>query len=157
MVFPVVMYGCENWTIKKVRWWRILNRGAGEDYWESLDSKEIKPVNPKGNHPEYSLEGLMLKLQNFCHLMWRADSLGKDPDAGKDWGQEEKGVTEDVMVGWTHWLSGHEAEQDFSKSTLSKTFSDINSSNVFLRSVAQGNGNNSKSKQNGTSSNFSFA
>ena len=63
--------------------------------------------------PEYSLEGLMLKLklQYFGHLMQRADSLEKNPDAGKDRGQEEKGTTEDKMVGWHHWLDGHESEQ----------------------------------------------
>ena len=62
--------------------------------------------------PEYSLEGLMLKLklQYFGHLMRRADSL-KDPDAGKYWGQEEKGMTEYEMIGWHHWLNGHEFEQ----------------------------------------------
>ena len=53
----------------------------------------------------------MLKLQNFGHLMWRADSLEKDPDAGKDWRQEEKGMTEDEMVGWHHKLNKHEFEQ----------------------------------------------
>ena len=53
------------------------------------------------------------KLQYFGHLMQRADSLSarKDPDARKDWGQEEKGVTEDEMAGWHHWLNGHESEQ----------------------------------------------
>ena len=63
--------------------------------------------------PEYSLEGLMLKLklQYFGHLMRRTDSFGKDPDAGKDSGQEEKGSTEDKMVGWHHQLNGHEFEQ----------------------------------------------
>jgi len=63
--------------------------------------------------PEYSLEGLMLtlKLQYFGHLIRRTDSLGKDPDAGKDWGKEKKGMTEDEMVGWHHWLDGHEFEQ----------------------------------------------
>ena len=62
--------------------------------------------------PEYSLEGLMLKveLQYFGHLMWRTDSLEKDPDAGKDWRQEEKGMIEDEMVGWHHQLNGHEFE-----------------------------------------------
>ena len=57
--------------------------------------------------PEYSLEWLMLKLklQYFGHLMW------KDPDCGNDWRQEEKGMTEDEMVGWHHWLDGHEFEQ----------------------------------------------
>ena len=60
--------------------------------------------------PEYSLEGLMLKLklQYFGHLLQRADSL--DADAGKDWGQEEKGTTEVEMVGWHHRLDGHESE-----------------------------------------------
>ena len=63
--------------------------------------------------PEYSLEGLMLKLklQYFGHLMWRTDSLEKDPDAGKGWRQEEKGTTEDEMIGWHHWLDGHEFEE----------------------------------------------
>ena len=58
--------------------------------------------------PECSLEGLTLKLkpQYFGHLMQRADSF-EDPDAGKEWGQEEKGTTEDEMVGWYHWLDGH--------------------------------------------------
>ena len=61
--------------------------------------------------PEYSLEGLMLKLklQYFSHLMRRVDSLEKT-DAGRDWGQEEKGTTEDEMVGWHHRLDGHEFE-----------------------------------------------
>ena len=63
--------------------------------------------------PEYSLEGLMLKLklQYFCHLMQRANSLEKDLDAGKDWGQKEKREAEDEMVGWHHQLNGHEFEQ----------------------------------------------
>ena len=88
----------------------LLNYGVGEDSWESLDCKEIQPVHPKEISPEYSLEGLMLKLklQYFVHLMRRADSLWKDPDAGKEWGQEEKGMTEDETVEWHHWLNGHE-------------------------------------------------
>ena len=64
--------------------------------------------------PEYSLEGLMLKLklQYFGHLMWRADSgLWKDPDSGKDWKWEMKGMTEDEMVGSCHRLDGHESKQ----------------------------------------------
>ena len=65
--------------------------------------KEINPV--------YSLEGLMLKLQYFGHLMRRANSLEKDLDAGKDGGQEQKGTTEDEMVRWHHQLNGHEFEQ----------------------------------------------
>ena len=70
-----------------------------------LDCKEIQPVHSKGDQPWYSLEGLMLKLklQYFGHLMQRVDSLEKT-DAGRDWGQEEKGTTEDEMAGWlTRW------------------------------------------------------
>ena len=68
-------------------------------------------------NPEYSLEGLMLKLQYFGHLM-QSRLVGKDPDTGKDWWQEEKrvaeeekGVAEDEMIGWHHRLNGHEFEQ----------------------------------------------
>ena len=62
--------------------------------------------------PGCSLEGLMLrlKLQYFGHLMQRKRLIGKDPDAGRDWGQEEKGTTEDEMSGWYHQLDGHEFE-----------------------------------------------
>ena len=63
--------------------------------------------------PGCSLEGLMLRLkrQYFGHLMRRADSLEKNPDAGRHWGQEEKGTTEDEMAGWHHQLDGHEFEE----------------------------------------------
>ena len=114
MVFPVVIYRCESWTIKKAEsrridafelWcWRRLLRVP----WTARNSN-LKEVSPEYSL-EYSLEGLMLKLQYFGHLMWRADSLEKDPDARKDWVQE-KGATEDEMVGWHHWLNGHEFEQ----------------------------------------------
>ena len=78
-----------------------------------LDSKEINQSILKEINPEYSLKELMLKLklQYSGHLMQRADLLEKDPNAGKDWEQEEKGVTEDEMVEWHHWLNGHEFEQ----------------------------------------------
>ena len=116
MVFPVVTFGCESWTIKKAEhqridafelWcWRRLLRVP----WTARRSNQsiLKEINP-----EYSLKGPMvkLKLQYFGHLMQRADSLDKDPDAGKDWRREEKGMTEDEMVGWHHWLNGHEFEQ----------------------------------------------
>ena len=76
-----------------------------------LDYKEIKSVLREIN-PVYPLKGLMLKLklQYFDHLMWRADSLEKDSDAGKDWRQEEKGMTEDELIGWHHQVNGHEFE-----------------------------------------------
>ena len=77
-----------------------------------LDSKEIKPVNPKGNPPWMFIEGVMLKLkpQYFGHLMSRADSLGKNPGAGKDWRQKANRVVENEVVRWNHQLSGHESE-----------------------------------------------
>ena len=74
-----------------------------------LDCKEIQPVHSKGDQSWCSLEGMMLKLklQYLGHLMQRVDSLEKT-DAGRDWGQEGKGTTEDEMAGWHHQLNGHE-------------------------------------------------
>ena len=115
MVFPLVMYGCESWTIKKAERWRIdafelwCWRRLLRVPWTARRSNQsiLKEISP-----EYSLEGPMLKvkLQYFGHLTWRTDSR-KDPDAGKDWRKEEKGTTEDEMVGWHHCLNGHEFEQ----------------------------------------------
>ena len=116
MVFPVVMYGCESSTIKKTEnqridafklWcWRRLLKVC----WTARRSNQstLKEINP-----EYSLEELMLrlKLQYFGHLMQRANSLEKTLMLGKIEGRERRGVTEDEMVGWHHWLNGHEFEQ----------------------------------------------
>ena len=113
MVFPVVVYGCESWTIKKSErqridafelWhWRRLLRVP----WTARRSSQsiLKEISPG-----YSLEGLMLKLklQYFGHLMWRADSFEKTLMLGKDWRWEEKGLTEDEMLGCHHWLNGYE-------------------------------------------------
>ena len=76
-----------------------------------LDCKEIQPVLSEGDQPGISLEGTMLKLklQYFGHLMRRVDSLVRT-DAGRDWGQEEKGTTQDEMAGWHHGLDGRESE-----------------------------------------------
>ena len=76
-----------------------------------LDCKEIQPVHSKNGQSWCSLEGLMLKLkpQYFGHLMRRVDSL-EESDAQRDWGQEEKGTTEDEMAGGHHQLDGHEFE-----------------------------------------------
>ena len=78
----------------------------------SLNCKESNQSILKEINPEYSLKGLMLKLklQYFGLLMWRTNTL-EDTDAGKNWRQEEKGLTEDEMVGWHHWFNGHEFEQ----------------------------------------------
>ena len=88
------MYGCESWTIKKAECQRI----DAFELWSwitlesALDYKEIKPVNPKEVNPDYSLEGLMLmlKLQCFGHLMWRADSLEKTLMLGKIEGRRSR-------------------------------------------------------------------
>ena len=93
MVFPVVMYGCDSWTIKKAEHRRIddLNCGVGEDSWESLGLQEIQPVNPKANQSWIFIEGLMLKLQYFGHLMQRTDSLEKTLMLGKIEGGSRRG------------------------------------------------------------------
>ena len=79
----------------------------------TLDSKEIKPANPKRNQSWIFIgkTDAKLKFEYFGHLMRRTDSLEKDPDARKDWRQEEKGMTEDEIVGWHYRLNGHESEQ----------------------------------------------
>ena len=106
MFFPVVMYECERWTVKKAErrkidafelWcWRRLLRVP----WTAERSNQsiLKEISPG-----ISLEAMMLrlKLQYFGHLMRRVDSLEKT-DAGRNWGQEEKGTTEDEMAGWHH-------------------------------------------------------
>ena len=110
MVFPVVMYGCESWTIKKAEcqrsdafelwYWRRLLRVP----WTARRSNQpILKISPG-----CSLEGLMLKLklQYFGHHV-KSWLIGKDPDSGKDWRQEEKGTTEDEMVGWHHQFNEH--------------------------------------------------
>ena len=112
MVFPVVIYRCESWTIKKAEHWRIdafelwCWRRLLRVRWTARRSNQsiLKEISP-----ECSLEGLMLKLklQYFGHFV-KSWLIWKDPDAGKDWRQEEKGMTEDEMVGWHHWLNGHE-------------------------------------------------
>ena len=75
-----------------------------------LDSKETKPVNPKGNQPWMFIGGTDAEAE--APILWppevKGQLTGKDPDAGKDWRQEEKGTTEDKMVAWHHWINGHE-------------------------------------------------
>ena len=113
MVFPVVIYGSESWTIKKAESWRTdaFNCGVGEDLRVPWTARRSNQSILNEISPGCSLEGRMLKLklQYFGHLMRRVDSLEKT-DAGRDWGQEEKGTTEDEMAGWHHRLDGHECE-----------------------------------------------
>ena len=107
MVFSGVMCGCESWTIKKAECWRFdafelwCWRRLLRVPWAERRSNQsiLEEINP-----EYSLEGLMLKL---TPIFWPPDAknwlIWKDPDAGKDWEREEKGTTEDELVGWT-WV-----------------------------------------------------
>ena len=99
----------ESWEPKNWCFWTVVLEKTLES---PLDYKEIQSIL-KEISPEYSLKGLMLKLklQYFDHLLWRTDSFEKNPDAGKDWRQEDKCVTEDKMVGWHHWFNGHVFEQ----------------------------------------------
>ena len=109
------MYGCESWTTKKAEYgridtselwcWRRLLRVP----WTARRSNQsiLKEISP-----EYSLEGLMLKLTLQYLATWYKElTRWKDPEAGKDWSQEEKETTEDELVGWHHRLHGHEFEQ----------------------------------------------
>ena len=119
VVSPVVMYGCESWIIKKAECWRTdafelleKTRVLEKTLNCPLDCKEIKPVNPKGNQSWVFIGRTDAEVE--APILWPADAknwlIGNDPDAGKDWRQEE-GTTEDEMVGWHPWLDGHEFEQ----------------------------------------------
>ena len=109
MVFPMVIYGYESWTVKKAERRRIdaFELWCWRRLLSPLDCREIQPVHPKDQSwvligrtdAEAETPILSPPAAKSC-LIW------KDPDAGKDWGQEEKGTTEDEMVGWHHWLHG---------------------------------------------------
>ena len=114
MIFPEVMYGCESWTIKKAECWRIdaFELRCWEKTLESpLDCKEIKPVSPKGNQPWIFIRRTDAEATILWPSVVKSRLIGKDPDAGKDWRQEEKGTTEDEIDGWHHWINGHESGQ----------------------------------------------
>ena len=114
MVLKVVMYGCESWTMKK-GWapknWCLQTVVLEKTLESPLDSKEIRPVNSKGNQPWIFIG----RTDTEAPILWPPDSkswlTGKDPVAGKDWRREEKGMTENEMVGWHSWLNGLECEQ----------------------------------------------
>ena len=107
MVFPVVMYGCESWTIRKTEHWRIdaFQLWCWRRPWEFLGQQ--------GDQTSQSWRKSTLNIQwkNWCwswsSRYFGSQPIGKDPDAGKVWGQEEKGTTENEMVGWHHWLNEH--------------------------------------------------
>ena len=99
----------ESWELKNWCFWTLVLEKTLES---PLNSKEIKQANPKGNQPWIVIGRTDVKAE--APVIWPPNAkswhIWKDPDAGKDWGQEEKGMTEDEMVGW-HWLSGHEFER----------------------------------------------
>ena len=115
MVFRVVMYGCESWTVKKAERRRIdaFEPVVLEKTLESpLDSKEIQPVHSEGDQPWVFFGRNDAKAE--APVLWtphvKSWLIGKDSDAERDWGQEEKGMTEDEMAGWHHGLDGRESE-----------------------------------------------
>ena len=154
MVFLVVKHRCASWTIRKAEPWKtdaIKLRWLEKTLGSSLDSQEIKFVNPKGKQP-WIFTGRTDAFELWCWrrllrvpwaarrikpvnpkgnqpwifigrtdaeaeapILWPPDVksqlIGKDPDARKDWRQEEKEMTDNEMVGWHHWLNGHEFEQ----------------------------------------------
>ena len=113
MVFPVVMYGCERWTIKNAECWKIdafelrCWRRLLRVLWTARG-----PSHPKGHQSWVFIEGTDVEAET--PILWPPDAknglIWKDPDAGKEWRQEEKCTTEDEFVGWHHWLNGHEFE-----------------------------------------------
>ena len=114
MVFLVVMYGCESWTVKKTECWKIdAFELVLENTLESpLNCKEFQPVHPRGDQSWVFIGRTDVEAET--PILWPPHAkswlIGKDPDAGRDWGQEEKGTTEDEMAGWHHRLDGHEFE-----------------------------------------------
>ena len=100
----------EGWMPKNCCFWTVVLEKTLES---PLDSKEIKPVNPKGNQSEIFIGKTDAEAE--APILWPPDEksqlIRKDPDAGKDWRQEEKGMTEGETVGWYHQLNGHEFEQ----------------------------------------------
>ena len=100
----------ESWAQNNSYFWIVMLEKTLES---PLDCKEIKPLNPKGNQ-SWTFIG-KTDTEAEAPILWPSDSknwlIGKDPDAGKGWRQEEKGMTEDEMVGWHHRLNGHEFVQ----------------------------------------------
>ena len=102
--------GCEeSWVLKNWWFWTMVLEKTLESL---LDCKEIQPVNPKGNQSWIFIGRTDVEAE--APILWPPDAkswlIGKAPDAGKDWGQEEKGMTEDEVVVWHHQLNGHEFE-----------------------------------------------
>ena len=97
----------ESWALKNRCFWTVVLEKTLES---PLDCEAIQPVHPKGDQSWIFIGGTDAEVETL--ILWSPDAknwlLGIYPDAGKHWGQEEKGTTEDEMVGWHHWLNGHE-------------------------------------------------
>ena len=97
----------ESWALKNWCFWTVVLEKTLESF---LDYKEIQPVHPKGDQSWVFIGRTVAEAE--APILWPPHAkcwlIGKDPDAGRDWGQEEKGTTEDEMAGWHHWLNGHE-------------------------------------------------
>ena len=113
MVFPVVMYGCEldceeSWAPKNWCFWTVVLEKTFES---PLDCKEIQPVHSEDQPWDFFGRN---DAKAETPVLWPPHAkswlIGKDPDAGRDWGKEEKGTAEDEMAGWHHWLDGCESE-----------------------------------------------
>ena len=108
-------YGFSSWTIKKAETEDLMfsNCDAGQDFSESLGQQADQTINPKGNQPWIFITRTDAAAE--VPVLWTPDGkswlTGKDSDAGEDWAQEEKGVTDDKMVGWHHWLNEQECKQ----------------------------------------------
>ena len=117
MVFPVVMYGCESWSVKKAERWRISAfelwcwRRLFRVPWTARRSNQSILVG--GGDQSWVFIG-RTDAEIETPVLWPPHAkswlIGKDSDTGRDWGQEEKGTTEDEMAGWHHWLDGRESE-----------------------------------------------
>ena len=113
MLFIILAYSWMNkecWAPKNRCFWTVVLEKTLES---PLDCKEIQAVHPKGDQSCVFIGRTDVEAET--PILWQTDGkswlIGKDPDTGEDWGQEEKGMTEDEMVGWHHWLDGHEFEQ----------------------------------------------